>query len=147
MTTSIKTCFKCGESKSLDSFYKHKQMADGHLNKCKSCAKADAIANRLKRLPYYQAYDRARGSRQDQFYRKRYRKKYPAKHKAHNMVNNSIRDGKLQRHPCEVCGKVEAVAHHDDYLKPLDVRWLCQAHHKQWHAANGEGLNGRSEAA
>jgi hypothetical protein len=30
----------------------------------------------------------------------------------------------------------------DDYLKPLSVRWLCTAHHAQWHDENGEGVNG-----
>ena len=55
-----KQCFKCGETKPLDDFYKHKQMSDGHLNKCKACAKKDVTANRYKNHAYYLAYDNKR---------------------------------------------------------------------------------------
>jgi hypothetical protein len=36
--------------------------------------------------------------------------------------------------PCEVegCDKL-GERHHDDYAKPLDVRWLCRAHHVAHH--------------
>lgn len=32
MTTSIKTCFKCGAEKPLTDFYRHAAMADGHTH-------------------------------------------------------------------------------------------------------------------
>ncbi len=33
----MKKCFKCGETKELSMFHKHKGMKDGHLNKCSAC--------------------------------------------------------------------------------------------------------------
>lgn len=135
----MKKCFKCGEHKRESCFYAHPSMKDGFLNKCKECAKKDSLQNRLKNIEKIRAYDRNRGNRQDKGYLKEYRKKYPAKYRAINIVNNAIRSKKLFKCPCEVCGEKKAVAHHDDYTKPLNIRWLCQAHHKQWHALNGEG--------
>lgn len=62
----------------------------------------------------------------------RYRKKHPERHRAHVLVQQSIARGKLNRLPCEVCG-ANAQAHHDDYSRPLDVRWLCRFHHYEHH--------------
>ena len=41
--TIKKPCICCGERKSLDAFYTHKQMADGRLNKCKACCRSQAF--------------------------------------------------------------------------------------------------------
>lgn len=139
----MKKCFKCGEIKNLTDFYKHPGMADGRLNKCKECNKKDVRENRLKKIEYYREYDRIRGSRQTKEYRDWYVAKYPRKYAAHNAVSNAIRDGYLIPQPCEECGSKKYIhAHHDDYLKQLDVRWLCAACHRDWHLKNGEGKNG-----
>jgi len=136
-----KKCFKCGETKPLSFFYKHKQMKDGHVNKCKQCNKNDVATHRIDNIEKIREYDRNRGNRQDKSYLKEYRKNNPKKYKAHCMVNNHKRSGNISELPCELCGDKKVVAHHDDYDLPLNVRWLCHAHHSQWHAKNGEGKN------
>ena len=65
--------------------------------------------------------------------------KYPDRTKARRAVRSAIEAGKLVRLPCEVCNALPVHAHHDDYSKPLAVRWLCRKHHDQFHAkAKGE---------
>lgn len=55
---------------------------------------------------------------------------------ARAAVGHALQRGELTRGECEVgidCrGKIQA--HHDDYSKPLDVRWLCHHHHAELHA-------------
>ena len=63
----------------------------------------------------------------------RYLEAYPERNKARIAVNNAVRDGRLMRQPCFICGE-KAEAHHPDYSRPLDVVWLCDSHHKQTHA-------------
>jgi hypothetical protein len=41
--------------------------------------------------------------------------------------------GTLIPQPCEVCGATKVHAHHDDYSRPLDVRWLCPLRHRHQH--------------
>lgn len=54
--------------------------------------------------------------------------------KVHGQVHRAVKNSIIQKQPCEKCGETKLVhAHHDDYAKPLDVRWLCPAHHKQVH--------------
>jgi hypothetical protein len=64
--------------------------------------------------------------------------------RAQGMVEKAIKKGVLIRKPCEVCGEFQTAsdgrslihAHHADYNKPLDVMWLCQKHHHEWHKTN-----------
>lgn len=139
-----KECFKCKEIKNISDFYKHKQMKDGHLNKCKKCTKNDTTKNRSKNIDYYREYDRSRGNRQGFEYVRNYRELYPMKYAAHKLTGNAVRDGRLEKsYVCETC-KNESKnihGHHDDYALPLVVRWLCPPCHKQWHIDNGEGKN------
>lgn len=62
-----------------------------------------------------------------------YRTRHPERARAHWAVQTAIRNGTLVKIPCEVCGLLRSSAHHDDYSKPLLVRWLCHAHHMELH--------------
>lgn len=127
-------------------------MADGYLNKCKTCAKADA-AQRLvekqkdpawvekererSRLKMIRVRAEGREKKPSPLAKKKatraFRAKHPEKEKAHAVVTRALRSGTLIRKPCVECGSATSEAHHDDYSKPLDVMWLCPKHHAARH--------------
>jgi hypothetical protein len=145
----MKKCFKCGEEKEFSEFYTHAKMTDGHLSKCKKCTCIDSTINRNRNVEKIRAYDRRRGNRQSSSYYVFYKVLNSKKKKASGRVNNAVRDGKIEKKTsCENCGSDgggRIYGHHNDYDKPLEVVWLCQACHCQWHAKNGEGLNAGGE--
>lgn len=71
--------------------------------------------------------------------------------RVHNARVTAERRGIIKRQHCEACGRgsqfaagtidylKDIHAHHDDYSKPLEVRWLCPSCHKRHHVAHGPG--------
>jgi hypothetical protein len=57
---------------------------------------------------------------------------------ARAIVQRALAGGELTRGKCEIGSECFGVieGHHDDYSKPLEVRWLCKGHHMQLHAAS-----------
>lgn len=53
--------------------------------------------------------------------------------KAREIFNHYVRDKHIEKKSCEMCGNTKVEAHHDDYDKPLEVRWLCFDCHRKWH--------------
>lgn len=124
--------------KPIDDFYKHSAMGDGRLGKCKECTKADASSNRLKNIEHIRSYDKMRSSQPHRMalharVTKQYAADFPHRKKANSAVRYAVISGKIFKQPCWVCG-LNAIAHHPDYDRPLEVVWLCQPHHKQAHA-------------
>ena len=151
-----KKCFKCGNVKDISQFYKHQQMKDGHLNKCKECTKKDTIKNYHDNLEYYKNYEKSRatlphridarklyskteyGKQSHRKSRMKYITKYPNARKAHKIFSYAIKSNKITRgDSCEQCSsRTRIEGHHDDYNFPLDVRWLCCKCHHKWHKNN-----------
>jgi len=55
------------------------------------------------------------------------------KSKAYKAFRAALKTGEISRKPCEICGSPKSQGHHEDYSKPLDVRWLCALHHVEAH--------------
>lgn len=134
---STKTCFKCRVEKALTEFYAHKKMRGGKLNKCKDCTKRDTRKNRRERetsreydvLRYKTCAGRRAYSEKNSA---SWKKRHPEKANAHQAVSRAIARGQLIRQNCEFCSRI-GHAHHEDYSKPLAVRWLCPLHHHRLH--------------
>lgn len=157
----MKDCRECGELKPFSEYYKHKAMADGHLNKCKDCVKTRVSNHRDHNLERIQEYDRNRPNAKDRVKDccdrakekrlegtedylekerervRKYRRENKLKYKAHCSVNNAVRDVVIVKpHSCEHCNEVKDLhGHHWSYLEEhwLDVIWLCCACHGAEH--------------
>lgn len=156
-----KQCSRCRSVKSIDEFHRDSRKTDGRLCHCKACAAGLYQKNRDRiRAKQNSHYYATRDDRKDHVVKKdrqyriankerlnaqkaEYARLNRPKIEAGNAVQSAIACGRMVKMPCEICGKEKAEAHHDDYSRPLDVRWLCRSHHMQWHRKNGEGANGR----
>lgn len=138
----MKQCFKCFEILPISEFYKHPQMPDGHVNKCKTCNKKDVSQHRALNRERIRMYDRKRATLPHRVAlagatTRRWRAKYPERYVAHTLVNLAVKSGQLLKQPCERCGIHKVHGHHEDYSKPLEVVWLCAACHKLRHRELG----------
>jgi len=86
-----KKCFKCGVEKEVSSFYKHKAMKDGYLNKCKSCCKKEA-KERLDVLSNDTEWiEKERERSRDKYHRLNYRGKYKPSKEKERLRKNKFR--------------------------------------------------------
>lgn len=157
----MKRCTRCGEEKDFTHFQIRRASKDGFTASCKSCLREydKRRANNPKRVKARKDYAKTEAGKEaarraSRNYNKnhplrryesckKYKEKNKKKSQCHGIVAYAVRCGNLKREPCEVCGCAKSHAHHDDYDKPLDVRWLCDTHHNEWHVKNGEGKNAK----
>jgi hypothetical protein len=143
-----KQCAGCGVPKPLTAFYRQAAGTFGTSPQCKEC-----------RLTYFRAtqddYRKRKSARRKvssaspaEAARVRraaanYAAKYPEKAKAKRLIRDAIVRGEIAVPQfCSQCGSsgvrprhgARAIqGHHDDYTRPLDVRWLCHSCHADVH--------------
>lgn len=75
-------------------------------------------------------------------------KEYKVKMYARQAVRRQIKLGNMLPQTCEVTGcTVKGQAHHPDYSKKLEVRWLCVQHHVLEHHPRLNNVNERIDDA
>lgn len=144
----MKQCSICKQLKPLEEYHRNKRQKDGRDCRCRCCK------NQLGRTLYHadpdrkeriisrvKEYQHGPGRIKANATKSAYHTRHAKKRSAHNAVRNAVKRGELIRGPCECCGELKVVGHHDDYDRPLDVRWLCERCHKAWHLEHGEALN------
>lgn len=126
----MKTCTKCKKQKK--EFW-------ANQNWCKECFseyhKKAYKKNKAKHLEKQKQY------RKTKTYKIKHRKDSRLNYKRNKekvicraKLNYAISTGKIEKKPCQVCGVLKTEAHHDDYAKPLEVKWFCTKHHREYEA-------------
>lgn len=130
-----KVCSTCKQSKDLADFFRDRTKKDGHQYRCIECHR--------KYNPYKPDLFKKRYILNREYFNQKihdWAVKNKEKCSAHSKVQRALIKGELYRKPCEVCGAIKVDAHHDDYSKPLEVRWLCKSHHMKLHFKDSKSV-------
>jgi len=139
----VKRCSACKIEKIVEEFYKDKRTPDGLKSQCKKC---HCICSMMSRdvdnhRNYNRDWHRKSGyaTRQEVREREMLRSRVRGKSlecRARALANRAIELGFLVRpKECPLCGTVDLGihAHHVDYMRPLDVEWMCSECHGKRH--------------
>ena len=132
----MKICSRCKSEKDDSDFRKCPHHSDGLHSWCRKCAREAARLLRLNDPTRPKAAVAKWRNKNPNWEKQHYidiRKRNPEKLRARGIVTQLVFQGRMTRLPCETCGNPLTHAHHDDYDKPLEVRWLCAKHHGELH--------------
>lgn len=133
MTSELATfmlfCTKCDRWRMGSCFHKDRTRSSGFARWCRDCVSVKTST--------WASANRKRKNATDLAWKRRNR----IKARAHAAVRRALKTGELVKpEACGCCGAGPysapfLEAHHVNYRRPLDVRWLCKrchAAHHQW---------------
>ena len=135
-SSGLRRCSVCHNSQPQTEFHFKNKVRGWRKSACKRCSVKE------RRLKYLKNLDRTRVTndwwrRNNPEWLKTWHASYDKRKRyAQRKVQRAVKSGVLTRpSTCPSCGArgVRIEAHHDDYSKPLNVRWLCSFCHKQEH--------------
>lgn len=139
----MKTCAGCNQVKPDLDF--RTRAAAPHLlqSLCKCCESEKARAYKKTRAGANSqstaeaAYKRSpKGKEAIKRSKQAQRERNPDRLAARSALRHALVAGKVRKWPvCAMpcCQETRVQAHHADYSRPLDVVWLCKAHHSAAH--------------
>ena len=120
-----KVCFKCGVEKAINDFYKHPQMSDGHLNKCKECTKNDVSNNYLVKTKNSEYVEKERARNREKYIRLGYINKFKRAHIENSNTSRYLKSIGVLTKGFE--------AHHWNYNLKNDVIIMDKRSHSRIH--------------
>ncbi len=123
-------CCQCGATRPLSHFTKDTRKPDGHAGLCLPCKRVIDRERIRRRYATDEVFRRKKIAVASRHIQK------PEQRRARLLAQNARRTGLLVRpDTCERCDLVGVPlhGHHDDYSKPLEVKWLCRTCHGRQH--------------
>ena len=133
-----KICTKCKELKSIDNFAFIKKGRPLRIPMCRSCTKktnseyrssehGKAVIRRQFKRRYNKHADEYINKATDRYFKK------PEAVRAAAQARYALKKGLIEKKACENCSSDKVEMHHDDYSRPLEIRWLCRSCHMKEH--------------
>jgi hypothetical protein len=137
-----KRCRTCKTELPLLAFARHNGSQDGYRQHCRECLRTGR--RQPTRETEEQRTQRKRRQSRKKWQRShlealaRHQARFPKAAAATRAVQAGIKAGRItpakecQAIDCTVSGRLEA--HHNDYTRPLEVLFVCPAHHRRGHS-------------